>query len=106
MWIYDSFGYALSVYDEGLANAGWAIVGGTSAASPMWAGILNNAATQAKSFAASTNAELTTVYENMATATDFRDITAGYCGPYEGYTTATGWDPCTGVGSDQGYKGK
>jgi subtilase family serine protease len=106
LWIYDSFGYALSFYDEALANAGWEIVGGTSAASPLWAGILNNAATRGSSFAASTNAELTKMYTNKAVTTDFRDVVAGFCGPYDGYTTATGWDPCTGIGSDQTYAGK
>ncbi len=106
LWVYDSFGYALSVSDEALANAGWTIIGGTSASSPMWAGILNNAATRASSFAASSNAELTQMYKNKAVTTDFRDIDIGYCGPYEGYTTATGWDPCTGIGSNQTYTGK
>ncbi len=105
VWVWDSFGYALSVYDEALADAGWFIVGGTSVASPSWAGIVNNAATRA-SFAASSKAELTTMYANKAVTTDFRDIVAGYCGPYEGYTTATGWDPCAGIGSDQSYVGK
>jgi kumamolisin len=106
VWIYDSFGYALSIYDEELANAGWTIVGGTSAASPMWAGIVNNAATRASSFAASSNAELTTLYANKAVSGDFRDIVAGYCGPYGGYQTVAGWDPCSGIGSDQSYTGK
>ncbi len=106
LWIYDSFGFALSVYDESLASAGWFILGGTSAASPLWAGILNIAATRGASFAASSNAELTKMYTNRAVTTDFRDIVAGYCGPYDGYTTATGWDPCTGIGSNQTYAGK
>jgi kumamolisin len=102
VWVWDSFGYALSVYDEALANAGWFIVGGTSVASPNWAGIVNRAG----AFAATSNAELTTIYKNLGVAADFRDITLGYCGPYDGYAAITGWDPCTGVGSDQGYSGK
>jgi kumamolisin len=106
LWVYDSFGYALNVSDEALSDGGWLIVGGTSASSPTWAGILNNAATRGSSFAASSNAELTKMYLNKAVATDFRDIIFGFCGPYEGYTTATGWDPCTGIGSNQSYTGK
>lgn len=106
VWVYDSFGYALDYFDPSLANAGWEIVGGTSAASPMWAGILNNAATRNSSFAASTSAELTTMYTNKAVTTDFRDVVLGQCGPYNGLTSATGWDFCTGIGSDQGYTGK
>jgi kumamolisin len=105
-WIYDSFGFALSFYDESLADAGWLIVGGTSAASPAWAGIVNNAATHAGKFAASSSAELTTMYTNMSDVSDYNDIVQGFCGPYEGYTTAKGWDPCTGIGSDEHYAGK
>jgi|SRR5579871_668378 len=80
----------------------WWIVGGTSVASPSLAGIVNSAG----HFAASTAAELTTVYNNMSNGADFRDITYGYCGPYAGYFTKAGWDFCTGVGSDIGKQGK
>jgi kumamolisin len=106
LWVYDSFGYALSVSDEGLSNGGWLIVGGTSASSPTWAGLVNNAATRGSSFAASSNAELTKMYTNKAVAGDFRDIILGFCGPYEGYGADTGWDACTGIGSNQSYTGK
>jgi kumamolisin len=95
VWVWDS-----NFFEE--TGGGWFIVGGTSASSPNWAGIVNSAG----SFAASTNAELTTVYKNLGVGTDFRDITLGECGPYMGYLATSGWDPCTGVGSDQGYKGK
>lgn len=105
LWVYDSFGYALSG-GEGAVDQGWYIVGGTSASAPTWAGLVNNAATRGSSFAASSNAELTKMYTNKAVATDFRDIIFGFCGPYEGYTTASGWDPCTGIGSNQSYTGK
>jgi kumamolisin len=84
------------------AQGGWYTVGGTSVASPSLAGILNLAGT----FATSTNAELTTIYGNIAVAADFRDITTGYCGPYAGYTAVKGWDPCSGVGVNKGKKGK
>jgi subtilase family serine protease len=86
------------VYDSG--NGGWSVVGGTSVASPTMAGIVNRAG----SFAASSNSELTTIYNNMAT--DFKDTTTGFCGPYMGYSSAKGWDFCTGVGSPKGYAGK
>ena len=90
VWVYDT-------------NAGgWNIVGGTSVASPALAGIVNLAG----SFYTSSNAELTAIYNNRAVATDFSDITSGYCGPYAGYSAATGWDFCTGVGSDKGTGGK
>jgi subtilase family serine protease len=81
---------------------GWNIVGGTSVASPSLAGIINSAG----SFYASSNAELAAIYGNVAVTADFRDITAGYCGPYAGYSGVVGWDLCTGVGVANGKLGK
>ena len=96
VWVYDSF--PMDLQFEG----NWWIVGGTSASSPTLAGIVNAAG----HFAASSTAELTTIYANRAVATDFNDITYGYCGPYSGYLSSTGWDFCTGVGSPYGLVGK
>lgn len=95
LWVWDS-----NFLEE--LGGGWFIVGGTSAATPTWAGIVNHAG----GFTASTNAELTTIYKNLGVAGDFNDIKLGDCGPYAGYLATTGWDPCTGVGSDIGYTGK
>jgi kumamolisin len=95
VWVWDSN------YPEA-DGGGWFIVGGTSVSSPSLAGIVNRAGT----FAASSNAELTTIYKNKSVSSDFNDITLGWCGPYGGYLAVTGWDPCTGVGSDKGYAGK
>ncbi|HYA42020.1 MAG TPA: S53 family peptidase [Syntrophobacteraceae bacterium] len=90
VWVYDShFG-------------GWCILGGTSVSSPLLAGIVNSAG----HFAASTSAELTTVYANMAAAGNFRDVAFGFCGPWCGYMAGSGWDFCTGVGSPTGMNGK
>jgi subtilase family serine protease len=90
VWVFDS--------DMG----GWYILGGTSVASPALAGIINSAG----SFRASTNAELTSIYGARSNAADFRDITSGFCGPYGGYSGASGWDFCTGVGVVTGKAGK
>jgi len=83
---------------------GWVQVGGTSAASPMLAGIVNSA----NSFLASSPKELTKLYKEYADATKyknlFRDITTGSNGP--GSVAKKGWDTCTGIGSDKKYKGK
>jgi hypothetical protein len=57
-------------------------------------------------FAASTNAELTTICAKRANALSFRDITLGNCGPYGALFSATGYDLCTGGGSDQGKTNK
>jgi kumamolisin len=88
------------VLDSG--NGGWFIVGGTSAASPTLAGIVNLAG----DFNSSSNTELTEIYGSMALSADFNDIKAGYCGPYVGYAAVKGYDFCTGVGSDKGTVGK
>ena len=95
VWIYDSFPV------NGTVGA-WYIVSGTSVASPGLAGLVNAAG----SFAASTNAELTTVYGDLGVNKDFHDITNGDCGPYAGYLALKGWDFCTGVGSVGGIAGK
>jgi kumamolisin len=72
----------------------WVPVGGTSVASPVWAGIVNTAG----SFAANSVAELTKLYGDNLTAA-FNDITYGTCGPYTAYQAVAGWDFCTGRGS-------
>lgn len=95
VWVWDS-----NYLEE--TGGGWFIVGGTSVSSPNLAGIVNSAG----GFAASSNAELTKIYKNLGVATAFTDIKLGDCGPYTGYLAVTGWDPCTGVGSDVGHTGK
>jgi subtilase family serine protease len=83
------------VYEGG----SWYIVGGTSVASPVWAGIVNAAGT----FSASTAAELSTIYNS---GSGYSVITNGDCGPYEGYLAMTPWSFCTGHGSPSGLGGK
>jgi kumamolisin len=84
------------------AYQNWLIGGGTSVSAQSLAGIVNSAG----GFAASSNAELTTIYNNMSDAKDFFDITSAYCGPYMGFAALTGRDFCSGVGADKGYAGK
>ncbi len=83
-------------------NGGWVVVGGTSAATPIWAGIVNRAGT----FATNSTAELSTIYNKMTAAKDYKNTTSGFCGPYNGYLATKAWDFCTGVGSPVGYAGK
>jgi subtilase family serine protease len=91
----------VSVYDstrcQGLS--GWLVFGGTSVASPSLAGIVNRAG----HFSASSVTELTTIYGNLGSSADFRDITSGTAGSF---TAVAGWDFVTGVGSNQGLIGK
>lgn len=98
LWVWSSIEFYLN---EELPNdTGWWIVGGTSAATPTFAGIINRAG----AFRASSSAELTALYADPAT--DFNDTTTGDCGPYEGWSPTTGWDVCTGFGSPKAYAGK
>jgi kumamolisin len=95
VYVYDTFPIYGYVYQ-------WWIMGGTSVSAPSLAGIINRAG----AFAASSNAELTTIYANRANTADFTDMTSPFCGPYMGYGDGAGWDFCTGVGAVKGYAGK
>lgn len=110
IWIYNSYQADLNALEGGSGASGWYIVGGTSAAAPLWAGVLNSAATKAGAFPASSSAELTTIYTTLGSAAnypnDFNDITYGDCNYYGGSFAAKGYDLCTGVGSPKGLAGK
>lgn len=84
------------VYLEGA----WYSVGGTSWASPTFAGIVNAAGNQQQS----TLDELTWMYGELANsieyAADFNDITQGAA------QCKVGWDLCAGIGSPRTYAGK
>ncbi len=84
------------VYVEG----GWISVGGTSWASPTFAGIVNAAGNKSQSSVA----ELTMMYHELANPTeysdDFNDITQG------AKQCTVGFDECTGIGSPKTYAGK
>jgi len=81
-------------------QGGWYSVGGTSWASPTFAGIVNAAAHKARSSVQ----ELTAMYKELANSTayadDFNDITQG------GSQCTKGFDQCTGIGSPKTYAGK
>jgi kumamolisin len=80
-------------------GTGWYIVGGTSVAAPLWAGILNRAG----HFAPSSADELRRIYRHPD---DLHVIADGDCGPYEGYMAQAPWSFCTGAGSPDGLGGK
>jgi subtilase family serine protease len=104
-WEYDS--YPVTGVDN---PSNWWWVGGTSLSTPVWAGIINAAATASGHFAASTQAELTRMYTEYANSTtyhaDFWDITYGACNFYSGTFSVGGYDLCTGLGSPRGLGGK
>ena len=100
VYVYDTFPFDGAYGLYGYFN--WLIGGGTSVSVQSLAGIVNRAG----AFAASSSAELTTIYNNMSHTGDFIDITSAYCGPYMGFSAGPGWDFCSGVGADKGYAGK
>lgn len=79
---------------------GWGSVGGTSWASPTFAGIIDAAG----QLAPSSQAALTALYKEYANPTQYKanfyDITVG------DRSCTTGWDLCAGVGSPRTYNGK
>jgi len=95
MWIWDS-----NYFEE--MGGGWFIVGGTSLATPTWAGIINVAG----KFYANSAAELSEIYTRRTVSTDYTNILLGDCGPYFGYLAGGTWNPCTGVGTPVGHSGK
>jgi kumamolisin len=71
------------------------VVGGTSAAAPLWAGLialLNQKLQTRLGF-------INTALYNTETSSCFRDITTGNNGAYN---ATTGWDPATGLGTPVG----
>ena len=78
-----------------LQNGNWYIVGGTSVATPVVAGIRNLSG----SFSLFSAVELTKTYGNPA---GFTNIGNGDCGPNEGYLAGAGWNFCTGNGTPRG----
>ena len=92
VWIYDTFPLNGS-------PPVWTVLGGTSAATPALAAIVNNAG----SFAAKTRDELALIYQEGETGDGWTDIATGSCG--NGQALA-GFDLCTGVGVPAGRAGK
>lgn len=101
VWVYDSYENTYDVNGTPTLEP-WNIFGGTSVASPLWAGVVNHAG----HFSASGAAEHTLLYANDQLDPNLRDITYGSCGYYEGWFAVAGWDFCTGLGVPYGSAGK
>jgi kumamolisin len=104
VYVYDTF--PMDVYDFG----DWYVVGGTSVAAPLWAGVLNWADTANAAWPVSTQAELSKLYLDSTVAANysaaFRDISYGFCNYYMASRDAAGYDLCTGLGSPYTKAGK
>ncbi len=75
-------------------STGWLVYGGTSAATPIVAALVNAAGT----FRASSANQLGVFYAKHGSPA-FRSILRGTCGPGASYDPTRPWNPCVGLGS-------
>jgi subtilase family serine protease len=83
-------------------SAGWYVVGGTSASSPQWAGLVAIADQIAGQGLGQINQTLYTLASGANYSTYFYDVTNGnnQTDPtIPGFNATTGWDPVTGLGT-------
>jgi subtilase family serine protease len=83
-------------------SAGWYVVGGTSASSPQWAGLVAIADQIAGHGLGQINPTLYKLADGPNYGTYFYDVTTGnnQADPnVTGYPATTGWDPVTGLGT-------
>jgi subtilase family serine protease len=83
-------------------SAGWYVVGGTSASSPQWAGIVAIADQLNGGGLGPINPALYKLANGPTDAADFNDVIVGnnQVDPsIAGYPATTGWDPSTGLGT-------
>lgn len=83
----------------------WTLVGGTSAAAPLWAGVMAVANQMAGHSLGYINPSLYQIAASSQYASAFRDVTSGDNSmdtgavSVQGYQATTGWDAATGLGS-------
>jgi len=85
-----------------IADGQPAVVGGTSAVAPLWAGLIARINQQLGTPTGFLNPLL---YSQAANTNGFNDITTGtndITGEIGGYSAGPGWDACTGLGSPVG----
>jgi subtilase family serine protease len=93
---------AMSIY----INGNWHLVGGTSASTPLWAGVIAIANQMAGHPLGFINPAIYKLGTGPTAHADFRDITVGNNTAYtnsktqvQGFTTMQGWDAVTGWGA-------
>jgi subtilase family serine protease len=92
IWVYDSTPYNGTILQ-------WQVVGGTGAAAPAAAALANNAG----HFAASSAAELASLYANIGNTADFTEVDTGLC--LNGGAELAAWNSCAGLGMPFGRNG-
>src|SRR5579862_3148252 len=73
------------------------VIGGTSAAAPLWAGLL----ARINQLVGKPAGYLNPILYSANVAVTFHDITSGN---NDGYSAGPGWDPCTGLGTPDGAR--
>jgi subtilase family serine protease len=103
---------SMALYETGIGAEetidGWTLVGGTSAAAPIWAAIMAIANQMAGHPLGFINPALYKLAASNTYNQDFHDITVGNNSypptQVQGYSAAKGWDPVTGLGSPDAEK--
>jgi len=93
--------------DGNPCSSGWYIIGGTSAGSPQWAGLVALADQIAGKRLGFINPALYAIANSTAYASDFYDVTTGNNqieSTVPGYGATPGWDPITGLGTPNAAK--
>ena len=88
-------------------STGWYVVGGTSAGSPQWAGLIAMADQMAGRDLGFINPALYAIADDPGMyAADFHDVTVGsnQTSSIPGYSASIGWDAVTGLGSPDAAK--
>jgi subtilase family serine protease len=89
-------------------NGSWGLIGGTSASTPLWAGITAIANQMAGHPLGFLNPALYKIAQSRAYAQDFHDVTSGdntnATTSVQGYPAVAGWDASTGLGSPNAEK--
>jgi uncharacterized protein YjbI with pentapeptide repeats len=86
-----------------LTDGAWGVIGGTSAAAPLWAGLI---ALINQSLGHNVGYLNPLLYQQIGPGGALRDITTGdnSIGGVKGYAAGPGWNACTGWGSPDGRK--
>jgi subtilase family serine protease len=104
VYVYDTFPMDYYYFGD------WFIVGGTSAAAPVWAGVINFADNANGVWPVSTQAELSLLYTDSTVPANysaaFYDVQYGFCNYYMSTRDGANWDLCTGLGSPRTKAGK
>jgi uncharacterized protein YjbI with pentapeptide repeats len=86
-----------------VVDGSWEVIGGTSAAAPLWAGLV---ALFNQAIGRNIGHLTPLLYDRLGPAGLLRDVTTGNnaVGKVKGYSAGPGWDPCTGWGTPYGTR--